>query len=145
MAIGTPASPEIGLLGDAIERDMTDLPVSYQGVSTGAARICHVLLAKYTPSMSSRGWRLKVVVYASGITQNEILLLAGLLVRWQGVGLNQRQEGIWNLGHLGADSWLSVYSLDVLDSQIYPAGFELPQLDPAMDLVTNLEVNGQEV
>ena len=145
MATGVPASPEIGFLGDAIERDMTDLPVTYQGINTGAARICHVLLASYRPSTSSRGWRLKVVVYASGITQNEILLLAGLLVRWEGVGLNQRQEGIWNLGHLGADSWLAVYSLDILDEQIYPGGLVPQEPDPAMDLVTNLNVNNQDV
>ena len=145
MAIGTPASPEIGLLGDAIERDMTDLPVTYQGVSTGAQRVCHVLLAKYEPSMSSRGWRLRVCIYASGITQNEVLQLGGLLVRWAGVGLNPRQVGLWNLGQMGGDSWLSVQSLDVLAEQIYPEAFTPGPIDPAMDLITQLEVNGAEV
>ena len=145
MATGTPASPEVALLGDAIERDMTDLPVTYQGVSTGGQRVCHVLLADYEPSMSSRGWRLNLCIYASGINQNEVLLLSGLLVRWEGVGLNPEQVGIWNLGHLGDDTWLAVYSLDVLASQIYPGAFSPPVLDPAMDLVTNLEVNDEDV
>ena len=142
MATGTPASPEIGLLGAAIERDMTDLPVSYQGVSTGAARVCHVLLAKYEPSMSSRGWRLRICIYASGITQNEVLQLAGLLVRWHGVGLNPEQVGLWNMGNLGGDSWLSVYSLDVLAEQIYPSAFDPPEILPAQELITDIEING---
>ena len=145
MPTGTPASPEVGLLGEAIERDMTNLPVTYQGVSTGGQRICHVLLAKYEPSMSSRGWRLKVCIYASGITQNEVLLLAGMLTRWYGVGLNPKQVGLWNLGHMGGDSWLSVYSLDVLAEQIYPAAFDPPPIDDAVNLITNTEVNGLPV
>ena len=145
MAVGTAAAPEIGYLGDAIERDFTDLPVSYQGVSQGGARVCHLLLAKFEPSTSSRGWRLRVCVYAAGISQQEILQLAGLLVRWGGVGLNPEPVGIWNLGHLGADRWLAVYSLDVLAEQIYPAAFDPPVLDPAQDFETNIIINGVPV
>ena len=145
MAVGTPAAAEIGFLGDAIERDFTGLPVSYQGVSAGGARVCHLLLAKYEPSTSSRGWRLRVCVYASGISQREVLQLGGLLVRWEGVGLNPEQVGIWNLGHLGVDRWLAVYSLDILAPQIYPEALEPPVTDPAGTLVADLTVNGYEV
>ena len=145
MATGTPASPEVALLGEAIERDMTDLPVTYQGVSTGGQRICHVLLADYEPSMSQRGWRLHLCIYASGINQNEVLLLSGLLVRWEGIGLNPEQVGIWNLGHLGDDTWLAVYSLDVLAEQIYPGAFAPRSVTPAQDLVTNVKVNDEDV
>ena len=146
MATGTAAAPEIQFLGDSIERDMHNLPVTFQGgTEAGGQRICHVLLAKYEPSTSSRGWRLKVCIYAAGITQNEVLQLAGLLVRWEGVGLNPEQVGVWNMGSMGPDSWVAVYSLDVLAEQIYPSAFDPPIVDPAMELITDFEINGVPV
>ena len=144
MAVGTPAAPEIGFLGEAIEQDFTGLPVSYQGVSAGGARVCHLLLASYEPSGISRSLRLKVCVYASGISQQEVLELHGLLVRWHGIGLNPEQVGIWNMGHLGADRWLAVYSLDILAEEIYPSAFDPPIVMPAQTLVTDVSVNGVE-
>ena len=145
MAVGTAAAPEIGYLGDAIERDFRNLPVSYQGVSQGGARVCHLLLAGYRPSGISRSLRLNVCVYAAGISQQEILMLHGLLVRWHGIGLNPEQVGIWNFGQLGADRWLAVYSVDILAEEIYPSSFDPPVFDPAQTLITDVSVNGQEV
>lgn len=145
MATGVPAAAEIAALGEAIERDFPTLPVTYQSVEMGGQRICHILLAHFHPAAQTRAWLLNVAIYALGLSQDEILRLAGLLVRWHGIGLVPREVGLWNMGVLGADSWAALYSLNMLAEQIYPGEFDSQPQTPAQDLDLDLSVNGQEV
>lgn len=145
MPTGTAAAPEIAALGVAIERDFPDLPVVYQGTETGYQRVCHLMLAHFHPAAQTRAWLLNVAIYAMGLTQDEILKLAGLLVRWEGIGLVPREVGLWNMGSLGEDLWSVLYSLSMLAEQIYPAEFDATPQVPAAGYDVELTINGQRV
>ena len=141
MATGVAAAAEIAALGTAIEREFPSLPVTYQGAVLGGQRVCHLLLSGFAAAAPVRGWRLRVACYAIGVTQAEMLELAGLFVRYEGIILRSREVGIWNVGQ-GTDTWSVLYALVMLAQQVYPAGYREVPLDPAGDFDYDLFVNG---
>ena len=141
MPNGTAPLPELGQLGRDIETEWPDLPVSFYLASVGGQRQCFVALAGMRANRGGvLSWVARTMVYAAGVTQQEVTELGAYLVRWRGIGLMPKLEIMESIGAFSENSWIVAYSLDVLATQTPPADLEPTPLEPAQTYETNIDV-----